>query len=68
MKKLLLLLLFIIATFSTFCSRVFAEDIFKITSANFDTSNSIMVISAQDNTLEQIMPDVKIVTLEKSLL
>lgn len=64
MKKLLLLLLFIIATFSTFCSRVFAEDIFKITSANFDTSNSIMVISAQDNTFEQIMPDVKIVTLE----
>lgn len=64
MKKLFILLLFIILTFSTFCSRVFAEDIFKITSANFDTSNSIIVISAMDNTEEQIMPDVKTVTLE----
>lgn len=64
MKKLFLLLLFIITVFSTFCSRAFAEDIFKITSANFDTSNSVMIISAQDNTLGQIMPDVKLVTLE----
>ena len=64
MRKLFILLFFIIAAFMTFCSEVFAEDIFKITSANFDTSNSIMVISAQDNTTEQIMPDVKIVTLE----
>lgn len=64
MKKLFILLLFIIATFLTFCSKVFAEDIFKITSANFDTSNSVMVISAQDNTVGQIMPDVKTVTLE----
>lgn len=64
MKKLFILLLFIIATVLTFCSKVYAEDIFKITSANFDTSNSIMVISAQDNTTEQIMPDVKTVMLE----
>ena len=64
MRKLFILLFFIIAAFMTFCSEVFAEDIFKITSANFDTSNSIMVISAQDNTTEQIMPYVKIVTLE----
>ncbi len=64
MKKLFLLLLFIITVFSTFCSRAFAEDIFKITSANFDTSNSVMIISAQDNTLGQIMPDVKLITLE----
>lgn len=64
MKKLFILLLFIILTFSTFCSRVFAEDIFKITSANFDTSNSIIVISAMDNTEEQILPDLKTVTLE----
>lgn len=64
MKKLFVLLLFIIATFLTFCSKVYAEDIFKITSANFDTSNSIMVISAQDNTTEQIMPELKAITLE----
>lgn len=64
MKKLFILLLFIITVFSTFCSGAFAEDIFKITSANFDTSNSMMIISAQDNTLGQILPDVKIVTLE----
>lgn len=64
MKKLFLLLLFIITVFLTFCSSAFAEDIFKITSANFDTSNSVMIISAQDNTVGQIMPDVKIVTLE----
>lgn len=64
MKKLFIIFIFLIVTFSTFCSKVFAEDIFKITSANFDTSNSMIVISAQDNTVEQIMPDVKLVTLE----
>lgn len=64
MKKLFILLLFIITAFITFCSKASAEDIFKITSANYDTSNSIMVISAQDNTTEQIMPEVKLVTLE----
>ena len=64
MKRLFILFLFIITALSTFCSEVFAEDIFKITSANFDTSNSIIVISAQDNTETQIMQEVKPVTLE----
>lgn len=64
MRKFLLVLLFIISTFFTFCSKAMAEDIFKITSANFDTSNSIMVISAQDTLNEQILPELKIVTLE----
>ena len=64
MRKFLLVLLFIISTFFTFYSKAMAEDIFKITSANFDTSNSIMVISAQDTLNEQILPELKIVTLE----
>lgn len=64
MKRLLILFLFIITALLSFCSQSFAEDVFKITSANFDTSNSIIVISAQDNTEEQILPDVKTVTLE----
>ena len=64
MKRLFnFILLFLLITF-TLCSKSFAEDVFKITSANFDTSNSIVVLTALDGTASQIMPNIKLVEME----
>lgn len=64
MKRLFnFILLFLLITF-TLCSKAFAEDVFKITSANFDTSNSIVVLTALDGTASQIMPNIKLVEME----
>ncbi len=64
MKRLFnFILLFLLITF-TLCSKAFAEDVFKITSANFDTSNSIVVLTALDGTASQIMPNIKLVEMD----
>lgn len=64
MKRLFnFILLFLLITFTLF-SKAFAEDVFKITSANFDTSNSIVVLTALDGTASQIMPNIKLVEME----
>lgn len=64
MKRILtLILLFLLATF-TLCSKALAEDVFKITSANFDTSNSVIVLTALDGTASQIMPNLKLVQMD----
>lgn len=64
MKKFINLLLLFLLMIFTFNPSAKAEDIFKITSANFDTSNSMIVISAQDNTAVPIMDTVKIIEME----
>ena len=43
----------------------FAEETYRITSANFDTSNSIMFITSPDNTVEPILKSIKLVKLSK---
>ncbi len=57
------ILLFILITF-TLCTKAFAGDVFKITSANFDTSNSVVVLTALDGTNSQIMPEIKLVEMD----
>ena len=64
MKKIfryLLIFLFIIFTFTL---KANAEEIFKITSANFDTSNAMIMLSAKEGNAGTIMESVKLVTLE----
>lgn len=64
MKRIFtLILLFLLFAF-TLCSKAFAEDVFKITSANFDTSNSVIVLTALDGTASQILPDIKLVKMD----
>lgn len=64
MKRIFtLLLLFLLFAF-TLCSKALAEDVFKITSANFDTSNSVIVLTALDGTASQILPDIKLVKMD----
>ena len=50
--------------FISFAPKIYADDIRnKITSANFDTSNSMIILTAQD-TAEPILKDIKVVKLE----
>ena len=59
--KYLLIFLFIIFTFTL---KANAEEIFKITSANFDTSNAMIMLSAKEGNAGTIMESVRLVTLE----
>ena len=62
MKKFfILIILFFIAIFT---QSVFAKDIFKISAANFDTSNSMIVINIQDETTTPVLEDIKLIKLE----
>ena len=60
-KFLLTVLLFFITLFTQVA---FAEDIYKITSANFDTSNSLIVLNVPDNSEQPILNSIKLVNLE----
>lgn len=62
MKKLLLFFIFILSFL--FTQTAFAEDVFKITGANFDVSNSLFVLNAQDETEMPILSSVKLVKLD----
>ena len=64
MKKFINILFLFLLLIFTFTPKVSAADTFKITSANFDTSNSMIVISALDGPAEPIMDSVKIINIE----
>lgn len=59
-KKLLFTLLFLIC----FMPMAFAGEIFKVTSVNFDTSNSLIFLTSPDSTTEAIMKNVKLTKLQ----
>lgn len=48
----------------TFACNTRAEELYKFTAANFDTSNSIIVLSAQDTQNGFINQDIKLVKME----
>lgn len=64
MKKLLLLFIIYITYLFAFTLRVDAENLYKFTNANFDTSNSIIVLSAQDTTENFLDQNIKLVKME----
>ena len=59
-KKILLTILFI----TLFTQATFAQEIFKVTSVNFDTSNSLLFLTSPDNTTEAIMKSIKLTNLQ----
>lgn len=64
MKKFfnyILLFLFIVLTFA---QSVFADNIYKITSLNFDTSNSIILLTTQETVPDPIMNSIKAVKMD----
>lgn len=60
MKKFLLIIFSILF----FTHAVTAQEIFRVTSVNFDTSNSIIFLTSPDNTAEPIMKNVKVTKLQ----
>lgn len=64
MKKILLFITLFILTFFTFVQRACAEQLYKFTAANFDTSNSIIVLSGQDTPSGAVMQNIKLVKMQ----
>lgn len=59
-KKIFLVIFYII--FLT--QAAFSQEIFRVTSVNFDTSNSLVFLTSPDNTTEAIMKNVKLIKLQ----
>ena len=65
MKKIIVFITLFLAIILSFLPKALCEEVFKITSANFDTANSIIVLTAKDTySTESIMKDIKLVKLE----
>ena len=60
-KKLLLTIFSLIF----FAHAAFTQEIFRVTSVNFDTSNSLIFLTSPDNTTDAIMKNVKLINLQK---
>lgn len=59
-KKIFLFIFFIIF----FLQTAFAQEVFRVTSVNFDTSNSLIFLTSPDNTTEAIMKNIKLTKLQ----
>jgi len=59
-KKILLAIIFFVAFFTQVA---FSKEVFKVTSVNFDTANSLIVLTSPDNTAEPILKNIKLVKL-----
>ncbi len=60
-KFILTIFLFFITLFT---QTALAEDVFKITAANFDTSNSLIVLNMPDESAMPVLDSVKLIRLE----
>lgn len=60
LKKILLIIFFIFI----FTQSAFTNEIFKITSVSFDTSNSLIFLTSPDNTSDEIMKNIKLTKLQ----
>lgn len=59
-KKILYFIFFIIF----FAQAAYSGEVFKVTSVNFDTANSLIFLTSPDNTTETIMKNVKLTQLQ----
>lgn len=59
-KKILYFIFFIIF----FAQAAYSGEVFKVTSVNFDTANSLMFLTSPDSTNETIMKNVKLTKLQ----
>lgn len=64
MKKLFIIFTLFLITLFTFVQKTCAEEMYKFTSANIDTSNSMIVLTAQDTETGSVLPEVKLVKME----
>ena len=64
MKKLFLILILLISFIFAFALKTNAQDLYRFTSANFDTSNSVIVLSAQDTNGNYLNQNIKLVKMQ----
>lgn len=64
MKKILTIISLFLIAINAFVPTASAEEIYKITSANFDTSNSMIVLTTNDTAGAPIMQELKLVKLD----
>lgn len=65
MKKIVVFIALFLSIFLGLVPDALCEEIYKITSANFDTANSVVVLTAKDTiSTENIMKDIKLIKLE----
>ena len=64
MKTLFKFIIILFIYIFTFAHSAFAEDLYKINSFNYDTSNSMIILTAPDECEYPIMPNVKLVKME----
>ena len=64
MKKLIILFIFLFTVIFTFIPKGYAEELYKFTAANFDTSNSIIVLSGKDTASGSVLDNIKLVKME----
>ncbi len=64
MKNFIKIFILFIAFIFTFALKVNAVELYKITDANFDTSNSLIVISANDTQSGHITENIKLYKME----
>lgn len=62
MKKIFIFIILLLI--SVFSPNVFAQDIYKITAANFDTSNSMIVLNIPDESINPVADELKIIKME----
>lgn len=63
-KRLIHILSIFILIIAAFTSSAFADDLHKLTSANFDTSGAFVILTAKDDIETPILEKVKTVTLD----
>ena len=64
MKKIFILFTLFIITIFTFVQKTCAEELYKFTSANFDTSNSLIVLTGQDTLSGSVLQNVKLIKMQ----
>ncbi len=64
MKKFFIFILIFLIAMISFAPRTLANELFKITSANFDTSNSMIILTAQDTPGNGIAKELKLVKMD----
>ena len=64
MKKIFILLTFLFIFLFTFVQKASCSELYKFTSANFDTSNSVIILGAMDTPGSAVLSNVKLVKLE----
>lgn len=64
MKIVFKIIIFILLFICTFSRSVFAEDVYKVTSFNYDTSNTFILLTVPDIIPEPVLESVKFVKME----